>query len=76
MKYKVSLLFTFIADEQEYYDSLIEEGYLPNEAERHIKNSLYEMADRIDGYADNVIYFPYTSECEIKEIEENNKEIN
>ena len=57
MKYKVSILFTFIADEQEYYDSLIEEGYLPDEAERHIKNSLYEMANRIDGYADNIIYF-------------------
>ena len=69
MKYKVSLLFTFIADEQEYYDSLIEEGYLPDEAERHIKNSLYEMANRIDGYADNIIYFPYMSECEIKEVD-------
>ena len=38
MKYKVSILFTFIADEQEYYDSLIEDGYLPDEAEQHIKN--------------------------------------
>jgi len=71
MKYKVSIHFTFIADEQEYYNSLIEEGYLPDEAERHIKNSLYEMADRIEGRVDNIIYFPYMSECEIKEIEEN-----
>lgn len=71
MKYKVSLLFTFIADEQEYYDSLIEDGYLPDEAKRHIKDSLYEIADRIDNRVDNIIYFPYMSECEIKEIEEN-----
>lgn len=72
MKYKVSIRFAFIADEQEYYDSLIEEGYSPDEAKHHIKNSLYEIADRIDGRADNIIYFPYMSECEIKEIEENN----
>lgn len=72
MKYKVSILFTFIADEQEYYDSLIEEGYLPDEAERHIKNSLYDIADTIDNRADNIIYFPYMCKCEIKEIEENN----
>lgn len=71
MKYKVSIRFAFIADEQEYYDSLIEEGYLPDEAKHHIKDSLYEIADRIDGHADNIIYFPYMSECEIKEIEEN-----
>lgn len=71
MKYKVKILFTFIADEQEYYNSLIEEGYLPDEAEHHIKDSLYEMADRIDGHADNIIYFPYMSECKIEEIEEN-----
>lgn len=67
MKYKVSITFTFIADEQEYYDSLIEEGYLPDEAEHSIKNSLYEMADRLDGHADNIIYFPYMSECKIEE---------
>ena len=71
MKYKVSILFTFIADEQEYYDSLIEDGYSPDEAKQRIKNSLYDIADRIDNRADNVIYFPYMSECEIKEIEEN-----
>lgn len=71
MKYKVKILFSFIADEQEYYNSLIEEGYLPDEAKRLIKDSLYEMANRIDGHADNIIYFPYMSECEIKEIEEN-----
>ena len=71
MKYKVSILFTFIADEREYYDSLIEEGFLPDEAERHIKNSFYEMADRIDGHAGNIIYFPYMNECKIEEIEEN-----
>lgn len=71
MKYKVSILFTFIADEQEYYDSLIEEGYLPDEAKRHIKNSLYDIADTIDNRADNIIYFPYMCECEIKEIEKN-----
>lgn len=72
MKYKVSILFTFITDEQEYYDSLIKEGYLPDEAKHHIKNSFYEIADRIDNRAANVINFPYMSECEIKEIEENN----
>ena len=72
MKYKVSILLTFIADEQEYYDSLIEEGYLPDEAERHIKDLLYDMADSIDNRADNIIYFPYMCECKIKEIEENN----
>lgn len=71
MKYKVSILFTFIADEQEYYNSLIEDGYLPDEAERCIKDSLYEIANRIDDRADNIIYFPYMSECEIEEIEEN-----
>ena len=69
MKYKVSILFTFIVNEQEYYDSLIEEGYLPDEAKHHIKNSLYEIADRLDGRADNIIDFPYMSECEIKEID-------
>lgn len=69
MKYKVSILFTFIADEQEYYDSLIEDGYSPDEAKQRIKNSLYDMADRIDNRADNVIYFPCMSECEIKEID-------
>ena len=72
MQYQVSITYTFIADEQEYYDSLIEDGYSPDEAEQHIKNSLYEMADRMDNRADNVIYFPYMSECEIKKIEENN----
>ena len=71
MKYKVSILFTFIADEQEYYNSLIEEGYLPDEAKHHIKNSLHEIADRIDGHADNIIYFPYMNECKIEEMEEN-----
>ena len=69
MKYKVSILFTFIVNEQEYYDSLIEEGYLPDEAKHHIKNSLYEIADRLDDQADNIIDFPYMSECEIKEID-------
>ena len=67
MKYKVSLLFTFIADEQEYYDSLIEDGYSPNEAERLIKDSIYEIADRINNRADNIIYFPYISECIMQE---------
>ncbi len=76
MKYKVSILFTFIADEQEYYDLLIEDGYLPDEAEQHIKNSFYEMSDRIDNRADNVICFPYFHECIIEKLEENNEEIN
>lgn len=69
MKYKVSILFTFIADEQEYYDSLIEEGYLPDEAEQCIKDSFYEMSDRIDNRADNVIYFPYFNECTVEKID-------
>ena len=69
MKYKVSILFTFIADEQEYYDSLIEEGYLPDEAEQCIKNSFYEMSDTIDNCADNVIYFPYFNECTVEKID-------
>lgn len=69
MKYKVSILFTFIADEQEYYDSLIEEGYLPDEAEQCIKNSFYEMSDTIDNRADNVIYFPYFNECTVEKID-------
>lgn len=69
MKYKVSILFTFIADEQEYYDSLIEDGYLPDEAEQCIKDSFYEMADRIDNRADNVFYFPYFNECTVEKID-------
>lgn len=69
MKYKVSILFTFIADEQENYDSLIEEGYLPDEAEQCIKDSFYEMSDRIDNRADNVIYFPYFNECTVEKID-------
>lgn len=71
MKYKVKILFSFIVDEQEHYNSLIEEGYLPDEAERLIKDSLYEMADRIDNRADNIIYFPYMNECIIEKLEEN-----
>lgn len=69
MKYKVSILFTFIADEQQYYDSLIEEGYLPDEAKRCIENSLCEIVNRIDGHADNIIYFPYMNEYTVKEID-------
>ena len=69
MKYKVSILFTFIADEQEYYDSLIEEGYLPDEAEQCIKDSFYEVSDIIDNRADNVIYFPYFNECTVEKID-------
>lgn len=69
MKYKVSILFTFIADEQENYDSLIEDGYLPDEAEQCIKDSFYEMSDRIDNRADNVIYFPYFNECTVEKID-------
>ena len=69
MKYKVSITFTFTADEQEYYDSLIEEGYLPDEAEQCIKDSIYEMSDKIDGYADNVIYFPYFNGCTVERID-------
>lgn len=69
MKYKASITFTFTTDEQEYYDSLIEEGYLPNEAEQCIKDSIYEMFSKIEGRADNVFYFPYMSECEIKRID-------
>ena len=69
MKYKVSILFTFTADEQEYYNSLIEEGYLPDEAEQCIRDSFYEMSNRIDNRADNVIYFPYFNECIIEKID-------
>lgn len=70
MKYKVSITFTFTADEQEYYDSLIEEGYSPDKAVQCIKDSFYEMSDRIDNRADNVIYFPYFNECTVERIDQ------
>ena len=69
MKYQVSITYTFIADEQQYYDSLIEDGYLPDEAKYHIVDSLHEIAQKIDGHADNIIYFPYYNNCVITKLD-------
>ncbi len=69
MKYQVSITYTFIADEQQYYDSLIEDGYLPDEAKYHIVNSLHEMAQKIDEHVDNIIYFPYYNNCVITKLD-------
>lgn len=54
MKYKLSIQYEFITEEQENYTELIEDGYLPDEAIKVIKDELYALANKISCRADNI----------------------
>lgn len=68
MKYKLTINYEYIKDAQEQYDELIENGYLPDEAERIIKDNLLELADKITGCADNVFWGNYTEFINVEKI--------
>lgn len=56
MKYKLTINYEYIEGVQEQYDELIEDGYLPDEAEKRIESNLRELASKISGRADNTFW--------------------
>lgn len=71
MKYRVILRFETTIDETESYNELIENGYLPDEAEKQIKKDIeQDCIERIIGRADNIFYTPYDADYLIEEIDD------
>ena len=68
MKYKLSIQFEFITEEQENYDELINDGYSPEEAKNIIKDELYELANRLNCRADNIFWNNYTEIINVEKI--------
>ena len=69
MKYKLTINYEYIRDMQEVYNELIEDGFLPDEAEKEIKSSLKELAERIDWCASNVFWGNYIRVVDVEEVE-------
>ena len=69
MKYKLTIHYEYVRDMQEVYNELIEDGYLPDEAEKEIKSNLKELAERIDWCADNTFWGNYTEVVKVEEID-------
>ena len=71
MKYRVILRFETTIDGTESYNELIEDGYLPDEAERQIKRHIeQDCIGPIIGRADNTFYTPYDTDYLIEEIDD------
>lgn len=71
MKFKLTINYECILDETEFYNELIKDGYLPDEAEKYIKQSLKEdYIDRLETRADNLFLSGYTTYYNIEEIDD------
>ena len=71
MKFNAILEFETAIDATEMYNELIEDGYLPDEAEREIRHYIEtEYFDRICGYADNIFYTPYNTNWRIERVDD------
>ena len=71
MKFKITINYDCILDKTNIYNQLIEDGYLPDEAKRYIRQSLKEdYIDRLDVRADNLFWTDYSSYYKIEEIED------
>lgn len=68
MKYKLTIYYEYIRDMQEVYNELIEDGYLPDEAEKQIESNLRELASKISGRADNTFWNNYTETIKVEKI--------
>lgn len=68
MKYKLSIQFEFITEEQENYDELINDGYSPEEAKNIIKDELYGLANKLSCRAENTFYKPYKEVIKVEEL--------
>ena len=68
MKYKLTIHYEYVQDMQEVYNELIEDGFLPDEAEKEIKNNLEELAERIDWHASNVFWSNYSRIVDVEEV--------
>lgn len=70
MKFKLTISYECTLDETEFYNELIKDGYLPDEATKYIRQRLKEdYVDRLDGRADNLFWSEYNSYYNIEEIE-------
>lgn len=71
MKYKITIDYEMIRDVTDWYNELINDGYLPDEAEKHIKQIIKEdCVDRLNGHADNILWSGYTTYYNIEEIDD------
>jgi len=69
MKIRARVTFETIIDETNFYNELIENGYLPDEAIKTILNREREELERINSRAANIFYTPYEVWYDIKELE-------
>ena len=71
MKYKITIDYEIIKDVTDWYNELINNGYLPDEAEKFIRQTIKEdYIDRLDGRADNLFWSDYTTYYNIEEIDD------
>jgi len=69
MKIRARITFETVIDETNFYNELIENGYLPDAAVKTILNREREELERIDNRAANIFYTPYEVWYDIKELE-------
>lgn len=59
MKIKATVKYETIIDESNFYNELIENGYLPDEAKNTIISRVKEELRRIGNRAANIFWTPY-----------------
>lgn len=68
MKIKAKIIYETVIDETEFYNELIENGYLPDEAKKTILKRVHEEYKRIGNRAANIFWTPYEEQYNIEEI--------